>query len=443
MFSFDNNTPYSWWDLTDNAMSDAITLTFQTNNLTDDGLVDNYAYYHTSSKYAILDSTFKIYLTEGNIYSFTSASYLDPFSLVIADKYGNALISNDESNDGSTTAKYTYDDIIGVVPEKSDWYYISASWQQGSYYKDCYIMALEIIPDDSTDTNGSVDTDTSSDIGTDTTTDTNTGSDTGANTDTDPGTSTTTDTNNNDSSHIVVQRGVVSAGSGNDDYIISPVLTDSNTSITITDDQGNNRIHLIEGLTITSSKVASNAIQLELSNGADITILGADNFTFMTGGNPLIGQSGSSYSQNSFVTDVLNISSGIPSSGITTGGSVTINDDDSSQTLTPDSNGNITASDGVKDIVTLSKSDISSGAYSINNFNTSEDTLKFTGVTGGSGNTLNELDGDNLYGEDISVQYDPFQDYLLVNFGNDNQDNIVYLTISGVSDASEVAVILA
>jgi len=189
--------------------------------------------------------------------------------------------------------------------------------------------------------------------------------------------------------------------------------------------------------------VASNAIQLELSNGADITILGADNFTFMTGGNPLTGQSGNSYSQSSFVTDVLNISSGIPSSGITTGGSFTIGNDVSSQTLTPDSNGNITASDGTNDIITLSKSDLSSGSYSIKNFNTSEDTLKFTGVTGGSGNTLSELDGDSLYGEEISVQYDPFQGYLLVNFGNDSQDNIVYLTISGVSDASEVDVILA
>ncbi|MBB1487918.1 hypothetical protein [Oceanospirillum sediminis] len=174
-----------------------------------------------------------------------------------------------------------------------------------------------------------------------------------------------------------------------------------------------------------------------------LTVLGADNFTFMTGGNPLTGQSGSSYSQNSFVTDVLNISSGIPSSGMVNGGNVTINDDSNSKILTPDSSGNITASDGVKDIITLSKSDISSGAYSINNFNTSEDTLKFTGVTGGSGNTLNELDGDNLYGEAISVQYNPFQGSLLVNFGNDNQDNAVYLTISGVSDASEVAVILA
>ncbi|MBB1489129.1 hypothetical protein [Oceanospirillum sediminis] len=249
MFSLDDNTPYSGWDIESDDRSGAITLTFSENSDTNDWY-DNYVYYHTSENYALLDSTFKIYLTEGNIYNLSSASYYDPFSLVIADKYGTALVSNEEDNDAASDADYEYDMLLGVIPDKSDWYYISASWFQGSYYKDCYLFITETISDENADDMPS-DTDNTSP-------DTNV--DTGSN----------TETNNNDSSHIIVQRGVVSAGSGDDDYIISPVLTDSNTSITITDGQGNNRIHLIDGLTITSSKVASNAIQLELSNGTDI-----------------------------------------------------------------------------------------------------------------------------------------------------------------------------
>jgi len=74
------------------------------------------------------------------------------------------------------------------------------------------MIVFKTISDDNKSTNGKPDSDTEANAGSD------------------------SESNSNDNSHIVVQRGVITAGSGDDDYIISPVLTDSNTSITITDD---------------------------------------------------------------------------------------------------------------------------------------------------------------------------------------------------------------
>ena len=137
---------------------------------------------------------------------------------------------------------------------------------------------------------------------------------------------------------INVQRGVNAGAGGNDTYILSPSAIDANAVITISDTQGVNKIQLIGGLSITSSVVASGTAELTLSNGAKITILGADTFSFITGGNPLTDPvnttTGVTKTYTNFVTDILGTT--VPTTGTSTGSVSTINTNGtSSVVLTP------------------------------------------------------------------------------------------------------------
>lgn len=101
---------------------------------------------------------------------------------------------------------------------------------------------------------------------------------------------------------------IVGAGAGDDTYIISPgTLPASTQTITISDTLGANKVQLIGGLTIASSIVAANAIQLTLSNGAIININGANTFTFEIGGDPLLGTPGTVQTFEEFVTVSLGV----------------------------------------------------------------------------------------------------------------------------------------
>jgi methionine-rich copper-binding protein CopC len=95
---------------------------------------------------------------------------------------------------------------------------------------------------------------------------------------------------------------IVGAGEGDDRYILDSALLAPNQKITISDLQGSNTLHLVGGLTITGSKVTNNALLLTLSNGAEVTLLGADTFQFLTGGNPLTGQGAQTSTFSDFVT---------------------------------------------------------------------------------------------------------------------------------------------
>lgn len=81
--------------------------------------------------------------------------------------------------------------------------------------------------------------------------------------------------------------GVVGAGLGDDIYVLSADQMADGQEINISDADGANALRLVGGLTITSSKVASDTIQLTLSNGAIVNILGASSFTFEVGGTGL------------------------------------------------------------------------------------------------------------------------------------------------------------
>lgn len=155
---------------------------------------------------------------------------------------------------------------------------------------------------------------------------------------------------------FIVQRGIVGKAAGNDTYIFSSNLIDTNESITITDTEGDNSIQLVGGLSITGSKVAADTLELTLSNGTVVTVLGAGNMSYILGGDPLTGSVGSHKTFNGFVSDVL--STEIPSSGVNTGGGAVVNTDGSAD-VTPPADGADTG-DTNSDELTLESSALKS-----------------------------------------------------------------------------------
>jgi len=93
-------------------------------------------------------------------------------------------------------------------------------------------------------------------------------------------------------------------GAGNDTYMISAATVAADAVITITDTEGTNNIQLVGGLSITSSSVTSNALQLTLSNGAVVQILGADTFGYDVGGNAVAGVEGTAQTFTELVEDL-------------------------------------------------------------------------------------------------------------------------------------------
>ena len=126
---------------------------------------------------------------------------------------------------------------------------------------------------------------------------------------------------------------------GNDTYILSNAISGS---VTIVDTDGANTIQLVDGLSVVSSKFAADSAQLTLSNGAVITINGADKFTYDVGGNITSGVTGSSntYAQLASAMGVPSLPTGSTitdgSSGTVSGSSVTSSA--SSYTLSADVN---------------------------------------------------------------------------------------------------------
>jgi hypothetical protein len=128
---------------------------------------------------------------------------------------------------------------------------------------------------------------------------------------------------------------------GNDTYIISSAIA-ANAKVTIVDTNGSNTIQLVDGLSITSSKFAADSVQLTLSNGAVVTVNGADKFTFEVGGNETAGVTGSSntYAELASAMGVSSLPTGSTisdgSSGTVSGTSVS--GSASSYTLSADAN---------------------------------------------------------------------------------------------------------
>lgn len=116
---------------------------------------------------------------------------------------------------------------------------------------------------------------------------------------------------------------ILGAGEGNDRYILDSSLLSPNQNIRISDTKGSNTLHLVGGLEIVSSQVAVNAVMLTLNNGAIVTVLGANTFNYLIGGNPLNGSGAAQQNFSEFVTQSLKAT--VPATGMANGGGVTVN----------------------------------------------------------------------------------------------------------------------
>ena len=116
--------------------------------------------------------------------------------------------------------------------------------------------------------------------------------------------------------------GVLGAGAGDDTYVLSSGMLNGSEEITISDGLGNNLVQLASGLEIAESTVAANALQLALDNGSEITVLGADEFRYEAGSNPITGDSATDVDFSTLVSETLGVQ--VPASGTVTGDPVTI-----------------------------------------------------------------------------------------------------------------------
>ena len=144
----------------------------------------------------------------------------------------------------------------------------------------------------------------------------------------DTNTSVKTTLNFNSGNNIIVasEDGTTYRGlSGDDTYILSKETIKANAEITLIDTEGKNTIQLVDGLKISESLFASNAARLTLSNGAEITINGADKFTFELSANLTNGTLGVSKTFTEFA-EYMGIDS-LPTTGTQSGNTnVTINE---------------------------------------------------------------------------------------------------------------------
>ncbi|MBK6998547.1 MAG: hypothetical protein IPH35_00710 [Rhodoferax sp.] len=94
--------------------------------------------------------------------------------------------------------------------------------------------------------------------------------------------------------------GTYFGGGGSDTYIISPYALSGAVTAKIIDTEGSNVLQLVDGLTIASSSFYSNAVQLTLSNGAIVQVLGAAAFAYQVGANAPAGDTASSQTYAQF-----------------------------------------------------------------------------------------------------------------------------------------------
>jgi hypothetical protein len=228
---------------------------------------------------------------------------------------------------------------------------------------------------------------------------------------------------------------VVGSGVGNDTYLLTPSLITPGQEITISDAIGQNSIQLAEGLTIATSQVASNALQLTLDNGAAITVLGADEFTYEPCGNRSAGKDEADISFTAFATNILGTS--IPVSGVNSAGSVTMSCSANRIALPLGSTDTYTATDE-SEIFTLDVEEALTSEdttqLSINHFSLQDDQLRLNINTALGNTSLDELNGV----DGIAVQDDPINNQTMVNFGTNSTGEVVSLALMGITDPGQV-----
>ena len=104
----------------------------------------------------------------------------------------------------------------------------------------------------------------------------------------------------------------VVSSEGNDTYFVSQLLP-KNGKVSITDTEGLNIIQIPSNTYVDKSLFTKNAARLTLEDGREITINGADKFSYNVGGNVTDGTAGTDLTYADFATsfginDVLNSS---------------------------------------------------------------------------------------------------------------------------------------
>jgi len=256
----------------------------------------------------------------------------------------------------------------------------------------------------------------------------------------------------NDSNIIIVQHsGTYSDGAGDDIYLLSGLglsAVDANAQILINDGAGENKIFLEGGLSISSSTVFADALQLTLSNNAVVQVLASSNFTFYTGGSLTSPGDNSSYAD--MVSSVLGVSVPTGSASVT-GGAVTMGDTTTPTVVgvatinvnTNDPAKGTTASDSFSFSPTSASKD-SDESYTITGFDPENDKLliNFNTVPTGIFDSLDDLAGqDNDALGPISVAANPFTGDMVAIFGNDAATGKpIQLTIEGINVASTIKI---
>jgi len=213
-------------------------------------------------------------------------------------------------------------------------------------------------------------------------------------------------------------------------------------TVTLSDIAGSNSIQLASGLSIASCKVMSNTLQLTLSSGAIVNVLGANQFTYEAGGNSTAGINQADISYTSFVTTILGLS--MPSgSTIANGGAVVIGAGSAGATTvlgvgTTTTVAATAQADNFSLDATAAKATTANTQISLSGFDVTADQLSINTTTALGAVKLSALDGV----DGIAVQANAITGETLINLGNDANGDVITLTLMGVADAALVNVVV-
>ena len=249
-----------------------------------------------------------------------------------------------------------------------------------------------------------------------------------------------------DDDFVVLQQtspAVLSAGVGDDTYILSQGTLNGDEELTLQDGQGINSIQLVEGLQIARSTVAANALQLELANGSVINVNGADAFSYEPGGNAVAGVDGEEVSFETFVSETLGTD--VPASGTSEGGSVTIGAAEGTP-LPVGTSQTVSATDEAETF-TLDRQEAADTASNtqidLEGFDPAGDTLEIDlapAFEAPGVNTLDELDGVRVdgAGNQANVSSNPVTNATTATLGPDADGDVIALSLVGVTEPEMV-----
>ena len=105
-------------------------------------------------------------------------------------------------------------------------------------------------------------------------------------------------------------------GAGADTYVVSTSTLVGGVTASLTDTEGANVVQFVDGTMLSASSFLNDAVQLTLSNGAKIQILGASKYSYQLGGNATAGDAAASQTYAQFAAS---LGATVPNSGSVSG----------------------------------------------------------------------------------------------------------------------------